>query len=169
MLGLVAVLGVMNTPEHIHLALNHVTFLGAGFALIPLIWGMVSRNRGTVMAGLLIAAISGVSTAFVMGSGEEAYERYKEGPVTEYLDAGFYEWMHEHEERAHFWSKIMYLSALVSSVGLVVLWKKPGLLLPVALAASVLCLASLVAGVWIAESGGHIRRPDFRASAIEES
>ena len=152
------------TPEHLHLALNHIPFLGAGFALIPLLFGLFLRNRSTVIAGLVIAVVSGWVTPLVMESGESAYKRYKKGPVAAYLDPQAKEYLEVHEHRAEDWAKILYANAVITTLGLIALLWKPRWIRRTALLASLSCLAALLAGIWIAESGGLIRRPDFRAT-----
>lgn len=158
------------TPEHIHIAINHVVFLGAAFALVPLLFGLLANNRACVLAGLLIAVIAGWTTPLVMASGEAAYERYEEGPVRAYLDAQVEHFLEEHEHRAETWSKVMYATAVVGTVCLALVFWKPSWLRPLAASAFVFCVASFVSGVWIAESGGKIRRPDFRiAQPLEKT
>jgi hypothetical protein len=156
----------MNTPEHLHLALNHLPFLGAAFALIPLVIGFIRKSRSAAVSGLLIAVLSGWATPLVMETGEEAYERYEEGPVVRFLDPEAEAFLEIHEHRAEAWSKAMYASAVVCTLCLVLLLGKPAWLRPVSAVAAVFCLVSLFSGIWIAESGGPIRRPDFRDGAV---
>jgi len=153
----------MNTPEHLHLALNHLPFLGSGFALIPLAIGFISKNKNAVIAGLLMATLSGWMTPIVMETGESAYERYEEGPIAKFLDPQAEQFLESHEQRAESWSKVMYASAFISTLCLGLLLWKPTWVRTTSAAAALLCLASLLSGIWIAESGGLIRRPDFRA------
>lgn len=154
------------TPEHIHLALNHFPFLGAGLALVPLLVGFVAGHRTTVVAGLLLAALCGWTVPLVMETGEEAYERYNKGPVAGYLDPTADAALEIHEHRAEDWAVALYASAAVSTLCLgIVLWRPKKVRL-VALVASVFCAAALGSGIWIAESGGAIRRPDFRAASV---
>lgn len=150
------------TPEHLHLALNHLPFLGPGFAIVALVVGFMGHSRAAIAAGLVIAAGSGWVTPLVMATGEAAYERYEKGPVSRYLDAGAERALETHEHRAEAWSKVLYASAAVSTLALVAMWWMPGRARAVAAVAGVFCLAALGAGIWIAESGGLIRRPDFR-------
>jgi hypothetical protein len=154
----------MFTPEQFHVALNHLPFLGAGFALIPLAIGFVTRNKNTVLAGLLVAVLSGWMTPVVMSTGEAAYERYEDGPIARYLDPQAENFLEVHEHRAEAWSKLMYASAAVATIGLALLLWKPSWIRAVSAAAAAFCCASLLSGIWIAESGGLIRRPDFRAA-----
>ncbi len=150
------------TPEHIHLAVNHLPFLGAAFAVIPMLFGLAMRSRPAILAGLTIAALAGWSTPLVMATGEGAYDRYEKGPVARFLDPGAEHYLEEHEERAETWSKVMYASALVATLGLIAVARNERWSRPAAFLALVFCLASVAAGVWISESGGKIRRPDFR-------
>jgi len=152
----------MNTPEHLHLAFNHLPFLGAGFAIIPLAIGFITKNKHAVIAGLLIAVISGWMTPIVMATGESAYERYEEGPIAKFLDSQAEQFMEIHEHRAEAWSKVMYASAVISTLCLGLLFWKPAWVRTASATAAVLCLASLLSGIWIAESGGLIRRPHIR-------
>ncbi len=152
------------TPEHLHLALNHLPFLGSGMALIPILAGLLNRNKVALAAGLLLAALAGWTTPFVMETGETAYERYKKGPVAAYLDAQVEEYLEVHEHRAEAWSKVVYASAVLSTLSLGILFWREKAARWFAAGAAALCLASLLAGIWIAESGGPIRRPDFRAA-----
>lgn len=153
------------TPEKLHLALNHFTFLFPLAALIPLGIGLACKSRPACISGFIIAALGGLLTGVVMGSGEEAYERYKDGPVTSYLDAGAIEALEHHEHVAHNWAKIMYGLAGVSLLGLLVAFVRKQWLRQVTALVMLLCLASIAAGIYIADSGGEIRRPDFRKAA----
>jgi hypothetical protein len=159
----------MITSEHLHLALNHLPFLGAAFAIIPLLIGLFKHQRTTVFAGLIIAIISGWATPFVMNTGESAYERYEEGPIASYLDPQAEEYLEVHEHRAEAWSKVMYASAVICSLGIIVLIWRPRVIVPVASLAALSCVASLGSGIWIAESGSTIRRPDFRSESLESN
>jgi hypothetical protein len=153
------------TPEHLHLALNHICFLGPAFAMIPIAMGLKLNHRSTLLAGLLIATLSAWTTPFIMSTGEEAYERYTDGPVTPFLDPEAKDSLELHEKRAHFWSKLLYLTAGASTLALLLVALQKPLARPASLVACLLCAASLLAGIWIATSGGGIRRPDFRAES----
>lgn len=155
------------SPEHIHLALNHLPFLGLGLAVIPILIGILGRNRGALGSGLLLAAVCGWSVVLVMDSGEEAYERYenssRHGIV---LDSEAREWMEVHEEDAESLSFLMYAAAGVASVALVLCITRMSGAFLLSWIAVLLCLASLAAGILIADSGGKIRRVDFRDGSL---
>jgi hypothetical protein len=115
----------MITPEHLHLALNHLPFLGAGFAIIPLAVGFITKNKNAVLAGLLIAVLSGWVTPIVMETGESAYERYEKGPIASFLDPQAEQFLEIHEHRAEAWSKSMYANAVSQHCALDCLYGNP--------------------------------------------
>ncbi len=111
------------TPEHIHLAINHIPVIGTGLAIIPILAGFFLKNKGLLITGLVLAAGTSWLIPFVMETGEDSYERYEEGPVRAYLDADFDHYMEIHEERAETWSKAIYATAVLSTLGIIVcLW-----------------------------------------------
>ncbi len=150
------------TPEKLHLALNHLTFLLPLAALAPLLLGIYTGSRPAMLSGLLLAAAAGAVTGPVMGSGEEAYERYEDGPVVRFLDPGAENALERHEERAHTWSKLMYGLGAVAAVSIVVAWVWPRRLPQAAWVTVALCIATFGTGIYVADAGGEIRRPDFR-------
>lgn len=156
-------------PEKLHLALNHFVFLFPLAALVPLVLGLICRNKLTMISGLIIASVGSLLTGVVMGTGEAAYERYQEGPVAVHLDEGAQAALVHHEEVAHKWAKVMYGLLLVTLAALVMAWWKPALLRPMVVAVVVLCVASVAIGVYIADTGGEIRRPDFRTQSQENT
>ena len=155
------------TPEKIHLALNHIPLIGLAFAIIPLLIGLIGKNRTTLISGLLIATLAGWATPFILWSGEEAYERYEYGEPKAYLDENFEDWLHVHEERAEQWSILLYATAVVATVSLILAFVRYALAVKVAWITCILCLASVGASAWIADSGGTIRRVEFRGELPE--
>jgi hypothetical protein len=115
-----------------------------------------------VIPGVAKQKHEGWMTSIVMATGESAYERYEEGPIAKFLDPQAEQFLEIHEHRAEFLSKVMYASAVISTLCLGLLLWKPTWVRTTAAATALLCLTSLLSGIWIAESGGPIRRPDFR-------
>ncbi len=151
-------------PEKLHLALNHLPLIGLAFALIPLLVGLIWKSRPALISGLLVATIAGWATPFIMSTGEAAYERYEDGPPRVHLDSEVEDWLHLHEERAHTWSKLLYGTAVVATGTLLLAFFKYPLARKVSWLVCLLCLSSVGASVWIADSGGAIRRVDFRSN-----
>jgi hypothetical protein len=154
------------TPEHLHLVLNHLPVLGSAFALVPILVGLILGNRATLLTGLALAAVAGWMTPVVMNTGEAAHERYESGLARRFLDAKAGDFIEIHEERAEKGSIILYASAVVATLALILAigqwpcWRIAGI------AAALLCAGSIGAGVWIADTGGKIRRPDFRLAPV---
>lgn len=153
------------TPEHLHLALNHIPVIGAACAALPIAAGLLWNKKSVLFTGLCLATLTGWTTPLVMETGERAYERYEDGPVRTYLDPAAEPFIEIHEHRADNWAFVLYTSAVAATVALgTTLWNhRVGRWFSVASLAA--CLAALTTGVWIAESGGKIRRPDFRISS----
>jgi hypothetical protein len=154
------------TPEHIHLALNHVPVLGAAFSILPLAWGLLRRNQELLLCGVVLAGLSAWVTPLVMSSGEAAYERYESPALQAFLDPDVHEALELHEHRAHDWSKLMYVTAVLATLTVVANMKKKEWVRPLTLLLLLFCLLSVASGVWIAESGGKIRRVDFRIEDV---
>lgn len=150
------------SPEKLHLALNHLPLVGLAFALLPLLVGLFAKSKASLISGLLIVTLAGWATPFIMETGEQAYERYEDGPPRAYLDADVEDWLHLHEERAHTWSKLLYATAATASLALVLCFFHLPMARRLSWLVAILCLASVAASVYIADSGGAIRRVDFR-------
>lgn len=157
------------TPEHLHTALNHIPIIGIAIALLPILGGFFFKNKGLLITGLIIATACGWVTPIVMETGEEAYERYEEGPIRPFLDANVKTYLEIHEERAEAWSKAIYAATILATLCLawsLFQWKYARWFsLVVALA----CIVAVGAGIWIAESGGKIRRVDFRDTSNQKN
>jgi len=152
-------------PEHLHLALNHIPIIGLACSLVPIVAGILARNKTAMVAGLVLAAVCGWTTPAVMETGEMAYERYESGSVRRYLDPDIKDTLEMHEHRAEKGSVVFYVTAVLATISLgLALWRfEAGRW--AAILTALACLASVVAGVWIADSGGKIRRVDFRDNA----
>lgn len=152
-------------PEHLHLALNHIPIIGLACSLVPIVAGILAKNKTAMISGLVLAAVCGWTTPVVMETGEMAYERYESGSVRRYLDPAFKDPLETHEHRAEKGSVVFYAAAVLATLSLVLaIWRfEAGRW--AAVLTVLACLASVAAGVWIADSGGKIRRVDFRDNA----
>ena len=147
----------LSQPEYLHILLNHLPLIGLAVATLFTAAAMVLRNRGALMLGLALVALLSASAWPVMETGDGAYDRMRR-----FLDDGGKRALRRHMDAAEDWSKVYYATAVVAVLALVAGWKKPKWLTPAAAAVVLLALASLAAGVSIAEAGGHIRHPEFR-------
>ncbi len=155
------------TPEHAHLVLVHLPIVGVLAAVLPLLWGVLRRDRTATALGLALAAASALATPVVVATGDRAEERFEHGTGALALDPGGARWLELHEERAEAGAVVLYVAAAAFAVGLGVVLKKDSAALTRgvgvgALALSALSLATLT---WVAEAGGKIRHPELRTEA----
>jgi peptidoglycan/LPS O-acetylase OafA/YrhL len=156
-------------PENLHAALNHMPLVGLAAACIPLLYGLLRREKHVIVAGLLTCLVFAAATPLVMKTGEEAEERFEHGPIATLLDADGEKLLHEHEERAERVVLLVYATGLLALVGLIVIWRKEKLAPWVGGLVLLLCLASAGAVAWVAKAGGEIRHPEFRQAAPDQS
>lgn len=152
----------MFTPEHLHVALNHVALIGLPVAIIPLAIALIRKDRGALLSGLLIVLICGLSIPIVMETGDGAAERLITGEAGVHLDRAATSFLLEHEKRADVAATVVYITTGLAAAGLLIMRIKPKhqyILAAVALTACIICTALLV---WTAEAGGQIRHPEFR-------
>ncbi len=152
------------TPEHLHVAINHIPLIGCALALLPLLIGLIGRRKESLAIGLLLAAVSAGTIPVVMWSGETAEHDWLHSPTAVGLDEAAYEWAHEHEERAELGAKLIYVTAGLAVLGLVSFrikkWPKAVWVLGVLTALG--CVATVGVAAWIADAGGKINHPEFR-------
>lgn len=153
-------------PEHLHLALNHFPIIGLACASVPLFLGILKNSKIAIISGLCLALVSGWLTFAVMETGENASERYETAPISNYLDGNFGHYLDIHEDRAEKGSKIMYAAAVLATLSLILVLRNIPAGRWVSIAVLMFCLLSAAAGIWIADAGGKIRRPDFRSPPI---
>ncbi len=155
----------MFTPEHLHVALNHVALIGLAVAIIPLMIGLIRKDRGALLSGLLIVLICGLSIPVVTETGDGASARLLTGDAGVQLDGVSMAFLKEHEERADVAAVFVYIATALAAAGLLAMRIKPRhqyKLAAVVLTGCIICTALLV---WTAEAGGQIRHPEFRPSA----
>jgi hypothetical protein len=155
------IVGVMpdklSQPEYLHLLFNHLPIVGLAVATLVTALALALRNRVATMLGLALMALLSLAAWPVMETGEDAYGRLRRT-----LDDNSRHALRQHMDLAKDWSALYYVTAGVATLGLVAAWRKPKWLGPAATLAVLLAIASLVAGVIIAEAGGQVRHPEFR-------
>jgi hypothetical protein len=155
-------MAVLTTAEHLHVMVNHVPLIGLAFAGVPLLFGLIARQRAALWAGLLMVLICGAAMPLVMETGEEAAIRLNLGNAAGTLDAAGKHWMSEHYERAELASKLIYGVLAAAIAGMVALWKRPQAAKAIGIAMLCLCVAGVATLGWVAAAGGRIRHPEFR-------
>lgn len=126
----------------------------AGVALAA---ALVLRHRPTIRVGLGLVGLLALSYLPVAHYGEQGYDR-----VLSMADEAGQGYLSYHAELANRWAFLFYLTAGVAVIGLSLSWKWPRVLLPVSGSVLLLTAGSLVAGTYIAQTGGEIRHREFR-------
>ncbi|MEQ9461672.1 MAG: hypothetical protein RIG82_12050 [Phycisphaeraceae bacterium] len=152
------------SAAHLHVALVHLPMIGVGAAAIPLIVGLILKNRACTDTGLWMLVVFGWSIAAVMSTGETAKELAEQGlGIAPYLDEAAWGIMDRHYDEAEVYAKLVYLTAALASIAIVLRWfKKVAWQKPVAWLAAVAAVVSVPGMVYVAMSGGQIRHPEFR-------
>ncbi|MCS7008391.1 MAG: hypothetical protein NZL93_00450, partial [Chthoniobacterales bacterium] len=114
--------------------------------------------------GLLIATLTTWTTPLTFQSGKAAYAKYEEGPIKTFLDKDAEKYLEIHEERAEIGVIPIYSAAILSTLLLILLIFLPHFSRIFSLISIITCTLACASGIWIADSGGKIRRPDFRIS-----
>jgi hypothetical protein len=151
----------MNTdPAHLHVLLNHLPLTGLAVAVVVLLVTLFMRDRPAVVLGLVLVGLLAGSAWPVIESGESSYVR-----VRELADENGKAQLKRHMLLAERWGNLYYATAAAAALGLLAAWKWPRGFYGLATLTSVLALASLLAGAFIAEAGGKIRHPEFRSAS----
>ncbi len=141
---------------HLHLMFNHIPVLGAPFAAVLLLWGLIRRQRDVIRVALGAGVVVAALAYPVFLTGEPA-----EGVVEE--NAWFSETrVHEHEERAEAGLIVILISGTIAGLGL---WQSRGgrevnRLLSSATLGGLVLSAGLFG--WAALAGGMIRHEEIR-------
>lgn len=158
----------LGTPEHNHVISNHLPLIGLAASLIPLFVGVILRNLAVVRTGLLLAVVFGATTGFVMGTGEEAAERFEAGEVPHIeVTASDLAILERHDDDAHLAGKVTYGATAVAGLGLLLSFLKRPWTVGAGIASLLVNAVTVALLAIAAKSGGQIRHPEFRP-AVEE-
>ncbi|QDU71392.1 hypothetical protein [Mucisphaera calidilacus] len=151
------------SAAHVHVMLVHVPLLGLFFGAVPLLVGLIAKQRLMIETGLWMVALSGWSIAAVMSSGETAKELADQGMgIAAYLDEASWKILEEHYHAAERWAKPVYVTALLATVAIGMRWFWTRWQRRVAWWALAMALLSLPGMALVANNGGQIRHPEFR-------
>jgi TctA family transporter len=157
------------TPEHLHVALNHLPLVGLAASLIPLVYGLVRKNAEVLVIALAMGVVFGGSTIAVMWTGEGAEERFEHASMVTPLDAAGKSMMKVHEDHAKIASVVSYLPVAACLVSLVIGRWRPQYRYLSGWAVCIVLMITISLMIWVADSGGQIRHPEFRSGLATES
>ena len=150
----------MQTPEHLHVLLNHLPVVGLAVAGLALVIALAAKSRGAVLGSFLLVAVMAASAWPVIQSGESAYNRIR--AISDSESASL---LKQHMLMADRWAWLYYLTALAAAVGVAVVWKRPAKLRLAGIPVVALAVASLITGAVIAKLGGEVRHAEFRSAS----
>ena len=148
---------LLKQPEYIHTALNHFPLIGVFVALALLATALVMRHGVMTRTGLVFVCLLALSVYPVYAFGESGYDRVLS--MADEPGAGFLKY---HAAMAHRWVFLYYATAAAAAAALAISWKWPKVIPIAGVITLLLGVASLVAGIQIAEAGGKIRHREFR-------
>ena len=154
-----SIASLLDRPEYVHVATNHLPLVGLLIAMLSLIGALALRNRNATFAALALIALLALSAWVVSYFGEEGYDR-----VLSTVDEEGQAFLQYHQHLADRWMFLFYLCAGSALLGIGLAWKWPRTLTSFAIVTLLFGCASVVAGIFIAHSGGEIRHREFRSA-----
>ncbi len=156
----------MDAPEVMHLALCHFPAIGLLVAVFILLVGLLARSRRIHRTGLVVAFCMCLLVPFIMKSGFESMQNFRDGENPPALDEIGTRWMEVHKERADAGAPVMYVLAAVSATALFLSFKNSPVAVPVVILAAILCFTAMILAWRISSSGENIRHPEVRKSPL---
>lgn len=147
----------MIDSAQVHLAANHFPVAGIFFTIFLLAAGFLSKNKGLVLSGMLIAVLSSVSIIPMNLSGEGVEE------IVEHKPGVTRELIHDHEEMGE-----KALIAFIITGVLAISWfalrnKKPNWTRKIEVVTFIFSIISALIIAQTAHLGGMIRHEEIRS------
>jgi uncharacterized membrane protein len=141
---------------HFHLVINHLPIIVPFIGALVLIIGLLFNQEAVKRVAYLLFILGAIVTFPSMSSGEGAEE------IVEHLPNMSHNIIHEHEEKAEFFSILSYLLGAISLVAMWISWKRKKL----AKLTGGLVLAFSIVVLFFARqtgtTGGEISHPEIR-------
>lgn len=140
---------------HLHLLVNHFPIIGLFFGIAILLYGIFKKNPLLLNIAYVIFIFCMVTGKISMMTGEKAED------IVENLGIS-HDLIHEHEELAEGFMKVIYLLGLASVLGLVANKRRHPKALLVSYLVLVLGVVGIVLSSPVGNSGGEIRHTEIR-------
>ena len=140
---------------HLHMVFNHFPIIGLFFGIGILAFGIIKKQTILVNTAYVIFIFCMIMAKATMMTGEGAEE------IVEELGTS-HEIIHEHEEIAETFMKVLYVLGIVSILGLVANIKKHSKALIISFIVMILAIVSAVLSKSVGTSGGEIRHTEIR-------
>ncbi|MQP24218.1 hypothetical protein GFJ94_03965 [Flavobacterium sp. LMO8] len=143
---------------HLHMVFNHFPIIGLFFGIGILAFGIFKKHTILVNTAYVMFIFCMIMAKATMMTGEGAEE------IVEELGTS-HEIIHEHEEIAETFMKVLYVLGILSILGLVANIKKHGKASIVSYVVIILAIGSAVLSKNVGTSGGEIRHTEIRENA----
>lgn len=143
---------------HLHMVFNHFPIIGLFFEIGILAYGIIKKQTVLINTAYIIFIVCMIMGKATMMTGEGAEEIVEELGISHDI-------IHEHEEIAETFMKILYALGFLSILGLLTNLKKHAKATIVSYVVLVLAIGSAVLSKNVGTSGGEIRHTEIRENA----
>lgn len=140
---------------HLHMVFNHFPIIGLFFGIGILAYGIIKKQNILVNTAYVIFIVCMIMGKATMMTGEGAEEIVEELGISHDI-------IHEHEEMAEAFMKVLYALGIISIAGLLVNTKKDKKASFVSYVVLILAIGSAILSKNTGTSGGEIRHTEIR-------
>ena len=140
---------------HLHMVVNHFPIIGLFFGIGILAYGIIKKQAILVNTAYVMFIVCMIMAKATMMTGEGAEEIVEELGISHDI-------IHDHEELAETFMKVLYGLGILSILGLVVNLKKHSKAAIVSYVVLVLAIGSAILSKNVGTSGGEIRHTEIR-------
>lgn len=146
---------------HLHMVFNHFPIIGLFFGIGILVYGVLKKQTILVNTAYIIFIICMIMGKATMMTGEGAEEIVEKLGISHNI-------IHEHEEIAEKFMKLLYLLGLVSIFGLIANRRKHAKAYLIGYITLAIAVASAVVSTYVGNSGGEIRHTEIREIQLKK-
>ena len=139
---------------HLHMVFNHFPIIGLFFGIGILVFGILKKQTILVNTAYIIFIICMIMGKATMMTGEGAEEIVEELGISHNI-------IHEHEEIAEKFMKLLYLLGIVSIFGIMANRRKHAKAYLIGYITLAIAVASAVVSTYVGNSGGEIRHTEI--------
>jgi uncharacterized membrane protein len=143
---------------HLHMVFNHFPIIGLFFGIGILAFGIFKKHTILVNTAYVMFIFCMIMAKATMMTGEGAEEIVEEIGISHDI-------IHNHEEVAETFMKVLYVLGILSILGLVANFKKHAKASIVSYVVLVLAIGAAVLSKSVGTSGGEIRHTEIRENA----
>ncbi len=144
---------------HLHMVVNHFPIIGLFFGIGILAYGIIKKQAILVNTAYVMFIVCMIMAKATMMTGEGAEEIVEELGISHDL-------IHEHEEIAETFMKVLYALGILSILGLVANVKKHEKASFFSYVVIILAIGSAVLSKNVGTSGGEIRHTEIRENGF---